>query len=561
MSPVSSLRATAEAIWLPAYPAGVPARIDPDAFASVHAMLLDACQHHRDRPAFDCLGATMTYGDWESASRYFAAFLLKTLGRRQGDRVAIMLPNLLSYPVAFLGTLRAGLTVVNVNPLYTQRELEYQLKDSGATTIVIMENFAHKLEAVLGATRIEHVVVARLGDLTRPPKRWIFNFVNSYIRRAVPQWKFPRFTWFQETIRSSARGAFEDARTAPTHVALLQYTGGTTGVPKAAVLSHRNLVANALQCRIWIGTRLQAGSERVLTPLPLYHIFSLTANLLIFASLGGLNVLVPDPRDLRRLIATMRRTRVTAMTGVNTLFNALLNTPEFCKLDFSALKVAIGGGAAIQTAVATRWQATTGTPLIEGYGLSEASPVVCINPPDGRERAGSVGLPVPSTELSIRDDEGHSVPVGEGGEIWVRGPQVMQSYWMRPDETRKVLTEDGWLQTGDVGMLDREGFVRILDRKKDIIIVSGFNVFPNEVEEVVVLHPGVLEAAVIGVPDERTGEAVKLFVVKRDADLTEDAVRRHCRDSLAGYKLPKVIEFRNELPKSNVGKILRKELR
>jgi long-chain acyl-CoA synthetase len=467
----------------------------------------------------------------------------------------------LSYPVAFLGTLRAGLTVVNVNPLYTPRELEHQLKDSGATVIVIMENFAHKLEAVLAATPIEHVVVARLGDLMRPLKRRIFNFANSRIRRAVPPWKFRRFTYFQAATRSSAGGVFSEARTAPNHVALLQYTGGTTGVPKAAVLSHRNLVANALQCRSWIGTHFEPGAERVLTPLPLYHIFSLTANLLIFASLGGLNVLVPNPRDLRGLIATMRRTRVTAMSGVNTLFNALLNTPEFSKLDFSALKLAIGGGAAIQTAVAARWQATTGTPLIEGYGLSEASPVVCINPPDGRARGGSVGLPIPSTELSIRDDEGRPVAVGEGGEIWVRGPQVMQSYWMRPDETRKVLTEDGWLQTGDVGMLDRDGFVKILDRKKDVIIVSGFKVFPNEVEEVVALCPGVLEAAAVGVPDERTGEAVKLFVVKRDPDLTEDALRRHCRNNLTGYKLPKVIEFRNDLPKTNIGKILRKELR
>jgi long-chain acyl-CoA synthetase len=561
MSPVSSVGAAEDAIWLASYPSGVPAYIDADAFASVHAMLLDACQRHRDRPAFDCLGASMTYGDWERASRCFATFLLTILGRRQGDRVAIMLPNLLSYPVAFLGTLRAGLTVVNVNPLYTPRELEHQLQDSGATVIVIMENFAHKLEAVLTRTSIEHVVVARLGDLMKPMKRWIFNLANSHIRRAVPPWKFRRFTWFQQAIRSSPGMAFEDAQTTPTHVALLQYTGGTTGIPKAAVLSHRNLVANTLQCRVWIGTRLEPGGERVLTPLPLYHIFSLTANLLIFASLGGLNVLVPDPRDLRRLIATMRRTRVTAMSGVNTLFNALLNTPEFCKLDFRELKLAIGGGAAIQTAVATRWQAITRTPLIEGYGLSEASPVVCINPPDGRAKVGTVGLPIPSTELSIRDDHGRCAPVGEGGEIWVRGPQVMQGYWMRPAETHKVLTAEGWLQTGDVGTLDRDGFVKILDRKKDVIIVSGFKVFPNEVEEAVALCPGVLEAAVVGVPDERTGEAVKLIVVKRDPDLTEDAVRRHCRDNLTGYKLPKVIEFRNELPKSNIGKILRKELR
>lgn len=561
MSPVSAASAAPEAIWLASYPPGVPAHIDPDAFASVHAMLLDACQRHGERPAFDCLGASLTYREWDVASRCFAAFLMTRLRRRQGDRVAIMLPNVLSYPVAFLGTLRAGLTVVNVNPLYTQRELEHQLKDSGAAVIVIMENFAHKLAAVIAATPIEHVVVARLGDLMKPMKRWIFNVANSHIRRAVPPWKFSRFTWFQQAVTSPPGMAFADAQPKPTQVALLQYTGGTTGVPKAAVLSHRNLVANTLQCRMWIGTRLEPGAERVLTPLPLYHIFSLTANLLIFASMGGLNVLVPDPRDLRGLTATMRRTRVTVMSGVNTLFNALLNTPEFCKLDFSALKLAIGGGAAIQAAVATRWQATTGAPLIEGYGLSEASPVVCINPPDGRARGGTVGLPIPSTELSIRDDEGRRVAVGEGGEIWVRGPQVMQSYWMRPDETHKVLTEEGWLQTGDVGMFDADGFVKILDRKKDVIIVSGFKVFPNELEEVVGLNPGVLEAAVIGIPDERTGEAVKLIVVKRDPNLTEDAVRQHCRDNLTGYKLPKIIEFRDQLPKSNIGKILRKALR
>jgi long-chain acyl-CoA synthetase len=561
MSSVSSIGSADQAIWLDSYPPGVPATIDPDAFPSVHAMLLDACQRHQHRAAFECLGASITYGDWERASRCFAAFLLTRLGRRQGDRLAIMLPNVLSYPVAFLGTLRAGLTVVNVNPLYTPRELGLQLRDSGASAIVIMENFAHKLEAVLADTSIEHVIVARLGDLMAPVKRWLLNSANSHIRRAVPRWKFAQFTWFEHAAKPLQELAFDNVETAPSHAAVLQYTGGTTGVPKAAVLTHRNLIANMLQCRAWIGTVFEPGTERVLTPLPLCHTFSLTANLLIFGSLGALNILVPDPRNVRGLMTTMRRTRATAMSGVNTLFNAMLNSPEFAKLDLSTLKLAIGGGAAIQSAVATRWQEMTGTPLIEGYGLSEASPVVCINPADGRAKLGTVGLPIPSTEVSIRDDDGRRVAAGEGGEIWVRGPQVMQGYWRRPEETRKVLTDDGWLQTGDVGMMDADGFVKILDRKKDVIIVSGFKVFPNEVEDVVMLHPGVLEVAVVGVADERTGEAVKLFAVKRDADLTEEAVRRHCRDNLTGYKLPKFIEFRDQLPKSNVGKVLRKDLR
>ena len=548
-----------EAIWLASYPPGVPAAIDPDSYPSLHALLLAACRRHHDRPAFDFLGATMTYAEWERASGAFAGFLLETLGRKAGDRVALMLPNALAYPVAFLGTLRAGLTVVSVNPLYTPRELQHQIVDCGATTIVIMENFAHKLAAIIANTPVEHVVVARLGDLVPALKRWAFNFANTYLRDAVPAWRFERFSMLQDACIRAPSAPLPDARAAPSAPALLQYTGGTTGVAKGAVLSHRNLVANTLQCHAWIGGSVDVGLERVLTPLPLYHIFSLTANMLTFACLGGLNVLVPDPRDIRRLIATMRRTRVTTMSGVNTLFNALANAPEFAQLDFDALKFAIGGGAAVQRGVADRWLAITGSPLVEGYGLTEASPVVCINPVT-QPKVGTVGLPIPGTDVSVRDERGKSLAIGETGEVWVRGPQVMQGYWGRPEETRNTLTDDGWLKTGDIGMIDPQGFVKLLDRKKDMIIVSGFKVFPNEVEDVVARLPGVLEAAAIGVPDERSGQAVKLFVVRRDPALDEKAIRGYCVANLTGYKVPKLIEFRDELPKSNIGKILRKEL-
>ncbi|HEY1542496.1 MAG TPA: AMP-binding protein [Xanthobacteraceae bacterium] len=542
------------------YPPGVPSTIDPDAFPSLHALLLASCAKYAEQPAFDFLGGTLGYAEWERTSAAFAGFLIERLGRRPGDRLAIMLPNVLAYPVAFLGALRAGLTVVSFNPLYTPRELAHQLIDCGATTIVIMENFAHKLEGVIHETRVEHVVVARLGDLVSPLKRWAFNFANTWLRHAVPTWQFERFTMLQDACSHPPSRPLPDPAAVPAAPALLQYTGGTTGVAKGAMLSHRNLVANTLQCAAWISTDARPGVERVLTPLPLYHIFSLTANMLTFASFGGMSVLVPDPRDISRLVATMRRAQVTAMSGVNTLFNALVHSPEFAALDFSALKIAIGGGAAVQSAVAERWRAITGTGLVEGYGLTEGSPVVCINPL-AEPHIGTVGLPVPGTEVSIRDDHGEPVATNEMGEVWVRGPQVMQGYWDRPDETRKVLTADGWLKTGDIGTIDAQGFVKLLDRKKDMIIVSGFKVFPNEVEDVVAQHPGVLEAAVIGVPDERTGQLVKLFVVRRDPELTEETLRAYCRENLTGYKVPRVIEFRETLPKSNIGKILRKELR
>jgi long-chain acyl-CoA synthetase len=549
----------AEPIWLPSYPPGVPKSIDPDIYPSLTAMLLSACKEHAARPAFECLGARMSFADWDRDSRDFAAFLVEEAGCRPGDRVAIMLPNMFAYPVTFLGALRAGLTVVNVNPLYTPRELQQQLADSGATVIVIMENFAHKLQEIIGATDIRHVVVARLGDFVPLLKRWAFNFANSYIRHAVPAWEFETFTMLQDACDRAPGKTYRDAEPRGSDVALLQYTGGTTGVPKGAMLTHCNLVANTLQCYAWSGAGVEVEHERVLTPLPLYHIFSLTANLLSFALLGGLNYLIPDPRDLRRLIRVMANAKITWMSGVNTLFNALTNVPEFAELDFSALRVAVAGGAAIQSEVARRWRDVTGSEVVEGYGLTEASPVVCINP-FMAPKLGTVGLPVPSTEVTIRDDAGKVLPIGAEGEVWVRGPQVMRGYWQKPAETEHVLTADGWLRTGDIGAFDAQGYLKLLDRKKDMVNVSGFKVFPNEVEDVAMQHSGVLEAAVIGVPDARTGQAVKLFVVKRDPALDKDDLKAFLHDRLAGYKRPAIIEFAESLPYSNIGKILRKEL-
>jgi long-chain acyl-CoA synthetase len=551
---------TADPIWLASYPPGVPRTIDPDAYPSLSAMLIEACRKHAARPAFECLRARMTYADWDRDSLDFAAFLVEAAHCRPGDRVAIMLPNVLAYPVTFLGTLRAGLTVVNVNPLYTPRELQQELADSGAAVIVIMENFAHKLQTIIAETKIRHVVVARLGDFVPLLKRWAFNLANSYIAHAVPFWRFDTFTMLQDACVRPPSENYKDAQPSATSIALLQYTGGTTGVPKGAMLSHRNLIANTLQCCAWIGPGMtEDGGEHVLTPLPLYHIFSLTANLLTFAMFGGMNVLIPDPRDLHRLVRTMRGARITAMSGVNTLFNALINMTDFAKLDFSTLRVAVGGGAAVQSEVARRWREITGSPLVEGYGLTEASPVVCINPL-ANPKIGTVGLPLSSTEVTIRDDNGKILAVGEEGEVWVRGPQVMGGYWGRPDETKNVLNADGWLHTGDIGAFDSQGFLKLLDRKKDMIIVSGFKAFPNEVEDVAMQNPGVLEAAVIGVPDARTGQAVKLFIVKRDPALDKADLTNFMRDRLTGYKRPSIIEFVDQLPKSNIGKILRKEL-
>jgi long-chain acyl-CoA synthetase len=551
---------TADHFWYASYPPSVPRAIDPDTYSSLPGMLLDACARHASLPAFECLGAGLTYTDWERVSRAFAAYLVQEAKFHPGDRIAIMLPNLLAYPVAFLGAVRAGLIVVNVNPLYTPRELQAQLADAGATGIVIMENFAHKLERILGETQIRHVIVARLGDFMPTVKRTVFNLANTYVRKAVPAWRFASYGLLHAACHRAPGAGYADATPEPTSPALLQYTGGTTGVAKAAILTHRNLVANTLQCRAVIAPYLPEEQGSVLTPLPLYHIFSLTANLLAFALMGGRSVLVPDPRDIKGLIRTIARARVATMTGVNTLFNALINNPDFAALDFSQLKFAVGGGAAVQSAVAERWRAITGTELVEGYGLTEASPVVCINPVR-RPRLGTVGLPVPSTDVAIRDDHGNDLPVGEVGEICVRGPQVMQGYWHRHDESTLVLSEGGWLHTGDIGAFDADGYLKILDRKKDMVNVSGFKVFPNEVEDVIAQHPGVLEAAVIGVADPHTGQGVKLFVVKRDPALSEADLATFARERLAAYKVPKVIVFVDSLPKSNVGKIIRKDLR
>jgi long-chain acyl-CoA synthetase len=552
----------AEPIWFGSYPPGVPKTIDPDVYPSLTAMLLGACRQHAERPAFECLGARMSFAEWDRDSRDFAAFLVEEAGRGAGDRVAIMLPNMFAYPVTFLGALRAGMIVVNVNPLYTPRELRHQLIDSGATVIVIMENFAHKLQEIIADTKIRHVVVARLGDFVPTLKRWAFNFANSYIRHAVPAWHFETFTMLQDACNRTPSTTYRDAEPKGGDVALLQYTGGTTGLPKGAMLTQRNLVANTLQCYAWSKTDaegVEIEHERVLTPLPLYHIFSLTANLLSFALLGGLNYLIPDPRDLHRLIRVMAHAKITWMSGVNTLFNALTNAAEFKELDFSSLRVAIAGGAAIQSEVARRWRDITGGNLVEGYGLTEASPVVCINP-FAAPKLGTVGLPVPSTDVTIRDDAGNVLATGHEGEVWVRGPQVMLGYWQQPAETDRVLSADGWLRTGDIGAFDAQGYLKLLDRKKDLVNVSGFKVFPNEVEDVTVQHPGVLEAAVIGVPDARTGQAVKLFVVRRDAALDTTELKAFLHERLAAYKVPSIIEFRESLPKSNIGKILRKEL-
>jgi len=550
---------TPEPVWFAAYPAGVPKSIDPDAYPSLSAMLIEACRQHAPQPAFECLGVRITYAEWDHDSRNFAAFLRERIDCRAGDRVAIMLPNMLAYPVTFLGTLRAGLIVVNVNPLYTPRELQIQLADSGAVAIVILENFAHKLQEIIARTNIRHVLVARLGDFVPLFKRWAFNFANSYIRHAVPAWHFRNFTVLQDACERPPSEQYEDARTRGHDIALLQYTGGSTGEPKGAMLTHRNLIANTLQCRAWTGSTAAMERERVLTPLPLYHIFSLTANLLSFALLGGLNFLIPNPRDLHRLIRTMRGAKITWMSGVNTLFNALINAPEFAELDFNTLRVAVGGGAAIQGEVARRWHEITASQLVEGYGLTEASPVISINP-FLNPKQGTVGLPLPSTEVTIRDDHGRILPAGEQGEICVRGPQVMQGYWQLTGETKNVLTADGWLYTGDIGAFDSEGFLRLLDRKKDMINVSGFKAFPGEVEDIAMRYPGVLEAAAIGVPDARTGQTVKLFVIRRDPTLDKDNLTQFMRARLAAYKVPTIIEFVDRLPKSNIGKILRKEL-
>ena len=550
-----------ERIWLQSYPKGVPAEIDVNQYTSLSDLIARSCHKYPALPAFSNMGVTLSYGDIDERSRAFAAYLQHLAGLQKGDRVAIMMPNLLQYPVALFGALRAGMIVVNVNPLYTARELDHQLNDAGVKAIVVLENFAAKVQQVLADTAVTTVITTQIGDMFWFPKSVLVNCMVKHIMRKVPAWNIPSAVSFNRVLHAGKSMFVDDPHLTHEDIAFLQYTGGTTGIAKGAVLTHGNVVANVQQAAAWMEPMAEERAETIITALPLYHIFSLTVNCLTFMKIGAHNVLITNPRDLTRFVKELGRLKFSVITGVNTLFNALLNAPGFDRLDFSNLKLAVGGAAAIQRSVAEAWRATTGVPLIEAYGLSETSPGVCVNPLSNTEHSGSIGLPLPSTEVGIFDEEGHMLATGEEGEICVRGPQVMRGYWQRPEETAKVFTKDGWLRTGDAGRMDDKGYFYIGDRKKDMILVSGFNVYPNEIEEVVVAHDGVLEAAAISVPDARSGEAVKLFVVKRDPELTAERILAHCRQNLAAYKVPKHVEFRDELPKTSVGKILRRALR
>jgi long-chain acyl-CoA synthetase len=547
--------------WLAQYPTGTPATIDTNEFRSVAEVMQAAFDRFRHRPAFVNMDKVLSYGDLDRLSLQFGCFLRNKLGLNKGDRVAIMLPNVLQYPVALLGILRAGLTVVNTNPMYTARELKHQLNDSGAAAIIVLENFAKTLEEVIRDTTVKHVITTSVGDMLGFPKSLIVNFVIKHRHKAIPPFNLPGATKFNDALRQGAGQTLPATDIGPEDLAFLQYTGGTTGVSKGAMLTHRNMVANMLQVKHWFGTNVKPGEEIIITALPLYHIFALTCNCLVFLNVGGLNVLITNPRDMAGFVKEIGKYRFTIITGVNTLFNGLLNTPGFADLDFSSLKLSMGGGMAVQRAVAEKWQQVTRCALFEGYGMTESSPVATVNRPDSKEYTGSIGVPAPSTELSIQDDDGKLMPQGETGEICIRGPQVMKGYWQRPEETAKTITSDGWLRTGDIGKMDERGYFFIVDRKKDMILVSGFNVYPNEIEDVVATHPGVLEVAAVGIPDDKSGEAVKLVIVKKDPNLTIEDIKAHCRAQLTGYKQPKIIEFRADLPKTNVGKILRRELR
>ncbi|MBD9436128.1 long-chain fatty acid--CoA ligase [Pseudoxanthomonas sp. PXM03] len=547
--------------WFKSYPQGVPQEVDLEQYRSIVSVFDEAISKYRDRPAFRNFGKTLTYGEIDKLSRQFAAYLLGELKLKKGDRVAIMMPNCLQYPIAIFGVLRAGLTVVNVNPMYTPRELKHQLVDSGASVLLVVDNFGKTAQEALAGTQVKQVITTALGDLVGFPKGAIVNFVLKYVKKMVPDYDIPGTVRFKDTLTLGQLHTLPEVDIDSGDIAFLQYTGGTTGVAKGAMLTHRNLVANMQQAGVWVGTGLDYGNEVIITALPLYHIFALTANCLVFMKLGGLNHLITNPRDMPGFVKELKATRFTAITGVNTLFNGLLNTPGFDEVDFSNLKMTLGGGMAVQRAVAEKWKKVTGVTLVEAYGLTETSPAACINPMNLHDYNGAIGLPVPSTDACLKDDDGNIVPVGEVGELCIKGPQVMKGYWQRPEETANVMDADGWLHTGDMAKMDENGFFYIVDRKKDMILVSGFNVYPNEVEDVIAGLEGVLEVAAIGVPDDKSGEAVKVFIVKKDPNLTAEQVKAYCRDNLTGYKQPRHIEFRTELPKTNVGKILRKELR
>ena len=548
--------------WLAHYPAGVPAEIDVNEFSSIPAVLERAIQQFGDNTAFSNLGKTLTYAEVDRLSRQFAAYLLGELKLKKGDRVAIMMPNCLQYPIATFGVLRAGLTVVNVNPMYTARELKHQLVDSGASVILVLDNFAKTVQDVVSETSVRQVITTGLGDMLGFPKGNIVNFVLRYVKKMVPDFDIPSAVRFKNTLTLGSMHQLPQVAIEHEDIAFLQYTGGTTGVAKGAMLTHRNLVANMQQASAWLGTNVKMGKEVIVTALPLYHIFALTANGLVFMKYGAKNILITNPRDMPGFVKELKREPFTAITGVNTLFNGLLNTPGFDEIDFSPLHLTLGGGMAVQRAVAERWKKVTGVTLVEAYGLTETSPAACINPMDLADYNGSIGFPVPSTDACVKDEDGKVLAnLGEVGELCIKGPQVMKGYWNRPEETANTIDADGWLHTGDMAKMDEQGFFYIVDRKKDMILVSGFNVYPNEVEDVVAMMPGVLEVAAVGVPDEKSGEAVKLVIVKKDPSLTAEQVKAHARENLTGYKQPKYVEFRDELPKTNVGKILRRELR
>ncbi len=552
--------------WLAAYPEGVPADIDPSSYHSLVALMEQAFKAYAPRSAYSYMGKDISFGDVDHQSQAFAAYF-QSLGMQQGDRVAIMMPNVPQYPIAVAAILRAGFVVVNVNPLYTARELEHQLKDAGAKAIVIIENFAHTLEHCISHTPVEHVVLCSMGDMLGTLKGCLVNYVVRNVKKMVPAFNLPKAVRYKEAIRLGSKQRFTKAEVGPSDIAVLQYTGGTTGVSKGAALLHRNIIANTLQCEAWFSpvlSDIRKRGEQVTSvcALPLYHIFAFTVNMMLAMHTGGKNILIPNPRDIAGTLKELSKHKFHNFPAVNTLFNGLAHHADFNTVDWSHLRVSVGGGMAVQGAVAKLWLEKTGCPIVEGYGLSETSPVVSCNPVTAKEFTGSIGVPLPNTHVKLVGEDGQTVTeLGKTGEIAIKGPQVMAGYWQRPDETAKVMTADGYFLTGDIGTIDERCFIKIVDRKKDMVLVSGFNVYPNEVEEVVAMCPGVLECAVVGVPDEKTGEAVKLVVVKKDGSLTEDTLRKFCRENMTGYKQPKIIEFRTELPKTPVGKILRRELR
>ena len=550
-----------EKLWLNSYEQGVNAEIDITQYSSISDVFRQSVEKFAHQPAFQNMGKTLTYAEVGKLAENFASYLQNVLKLPRGERVAIMLPNLLQYPIALFGILQAGLVAVNTNPLYTPRELEHQLKDSGATTIIVLENFANTLELVLPRTQIKHVIVASVGEMFGFFKGTLMNFVLRKIKKMVPEYRISGAIPFQTTLKEGAAHTFRPVTLTREDTALLQYTGGTTGVAKGAVLSHGNICANMLQAKEWIKNQLREGKETVIAALPLYHIFALTVNLMIFTNAGSKIILITNPRDMKGFIGELKKERISVFIGVNTLFNGMVNQPDFAAVDFSNLRLTLGGGMATQKAVAEKWKKITGTPIVEAYGLTEASPGVCCNPLNIEAYSGGIGLPVPSTEVELRDADGKEVGIGQPGELWVRGPQVMKGYWNRPEETAKTIDARGFLETGDIAVMDEKGWLKLVDRKKDLIVVSGFNVYPNEIEEVISHNDKVMEVACIGVPNEKTGEALKVFVVKKDLSLTKEELIEFCRTELTAYKVPKDIEFRDELPKSNVGKILRRELR